>query len=107
MKKNIILIDLDLTLIKSIYESKKVNIEFLITEADDTQLAKIKNLYDIKNLDYKIENEFIQVKNFLTKHDFKNNTFYTKNVLTDNINKIVGDRRYDEKKKIFQMKFTR
>jgi len=50
MKKNIVLIDLNLTLIKSIYESKKVNIEFLITEADDTQLAKIKNLYDIKNI---------------------------------------------------------
>ena len=46
MKKNIILIDLDLTLIKSIYESKKVNIEFLITEADDVRLAKIKNLYE-------------------------------------------------------------
>jgi len=50
MKKNIILIDLELTLIKSIYESKKVNIEFLITDADDAKLAKIKNLYDIKNI---------------------------------------------------------
>jgi hypothetical protein len=48
MKKNIVLIDLDLTLIKSIYESKKVNIEFLITDADDAQLVKIKDLYDIK-----------------------------------------------------------
>ena len=50
MKKNIILIDLDLTLIKSIYESKKVNIEFLITDADDVKLAEIKDLYGVKNI---------------------------------------------------------
>jgi hypothetical protein len=50
MKKNIVLIDLNLTLIKSIYVSKKVNIEFLITEADDAQLVKIKDLYNVKNI---------------------------------------------------------
>jgi len=50
MKKNIVLIDLNLTLIKSIYESEKVNIEFLITDADDAKLTKIKDLYDIKNI---------------------------------------------------------
>lgn len=48
--KNIILIDLGLTYIESIYESKKVNIEFLITEADESKLAKIKETYDIKNI---------------------------------------------------------
>jgi hypothetical protein len=50
MKKNIVLIDLDLTLIQSIYESKKVNIEFLITDADDMKLAEIKDSYGIKNI---------------------------------------------------------
>jgi hypothetical protein len=50
MKKNIILIDIGLTLIKSIYDSKKVNIEFLITDADDLKLSEIKDLYDIKNI---------------------------------------------------------
>ena len=50
MKKNIILIDLHLKLIKSIYESNKVNIEFLITDANDMQIAEIKNLYGIKNI---------------------------------------------------------
>ena len=50
MKKNIVLIDLDLTLIQSIYESKKVNIEFLITDADDVKLAEIKDLYGVKNI---------------------------------------------------------
>lgn len=50
MKKNIVLIDLELTLIQSIYESKKVNIEFLITDADDAKLAEIKALYSIKNI---------------------------------------------------------
>lgn len=50
MKKNIVLIDLELTLIQSIYESKKVNIEFLITDADDAKLAEIKALYGIKNI---------------------------------------------------------
>lgn len=48
--KNIILIDLDLTYIESIYKSKKVNIEFLITEADESKLAKIKETYIIKNI---------------------------------------------------------
>jgi len=50
VKKNIILIDLKLTLIQSIYESKKVNIEFLITDADDIKLAEIKDLYGVKNI---------------------------------------------------------
>ena len=50
MKKNIVLIDLELTLIQSIYESKKVNIEFLITEADDIKLEEIKDLYGVKNI---------------------------------------------------------
>ena len=50
MKKNIVLIDLNLTLIKSIYESKTVNIEFLITDADDVKLAEVKNTYGIKNI---------------------------------------------------------
>ena len=49
-KENIVLIDLELTLIKSIYESKKVNIEFLITDADDVKLAEIKDLYGVKNI---------------------------------------------------------
>lgn len=50
MKKNIVLIDLNMTLIQSIYESKKVNIEFLITDADDMKLAEIKDLYGIENI---------------------------------------------------------
>jgi len=50
MKKNIVLIDLELTLIQSIYESKKVNIEFLITDADDMKLAEMKDLYGIENI---------------------------------------------------------
>ena len=50
MKKNIILIDLELTLIQSICVSKKVNIEFLITDADDMKLEEIKNLYGVKNI---------------------------------------------------------
>jgi hypothetical protein len=50
MKKKIVLIDLELTLIKSIYESKKVDIEFLITDADYVELAEIKDLYGIKNI---------------------------------------------------------
>ena len=50
IKKNIILIDLELKLIKSIYESNKVNIEFLITDANDMKLAEIKDLYGIKNI---------------------------------------------------------
>ena len=50
MKKNIVLIDLELKLIQSIYESKKVNIEFLITDADDMKLVEIKNLYGVENI---------------------------------------------------------
>jgi hypothetical protein len=50
LKKNIILIDLELRLFKSIYESKKVNIELLISDASDAQLGKIKDLYGIKNI---------------------------------------------------------
>jgi len=50
MKKNIILIDLELTLIQSICKSKKVDIEFLITDADDMKLVEIKNLYGVKNI---------------------------------------------------------
>ena len=50
MKKNIILIDLELILIQSIYESKEVNIEFLITDADDMKLAEIKDLYGVENI---------------------------------------------------------
>ena len=50
MKKNIILIDLELSLIQSIYESKKVNIEYLITDADDMKLSEIKDLYGVKNI---------------------------------------------------------
>ena len=48
--KNIILIDLDLTYIESIHKSKKVNIEFLITDADESKLAKLKETYVIKNV---------------------------------------------------------
>ena len=55
MKKNIVLIDLDMMLLKSIYESKKVNIEFLIIDADDSKLAEIKELYDIENIITRVE----------------------------------------------------
>ena len=55
MKKNIILIDLNMTLLESIYESKKVNIEFLIIDADDSKLAEIKELYDIENIITRVE----------------------------------------------------
>ncbi len=55
MKKNIVLIDLDMVLTKSIYESKKVNIEFLIIDADDSKLAEIKELYDIENIITRVE----------------------------------------------------
>lgn len=48
--KNIILIDLELTYIKSLYESNKVNIEFLITEADESKLAEIRQIYNINNI---------------------------------------------------------
>jgi hypothetical protein len=50
MKKNIILIDLDLRFTKSIHESKNVNIELLITDASEVELEKIKDLYGIKNI---------------------------------------------------------
>ncbi len=41
---------MELRLFKSIYESKKVNIELLISDASDVQLEKIKDLYGIKNI---------------------------------------------------------
>jgi len=50
MKKNIVLIDTDLSLIKSISESKKINVELLITDADDKKIAEIKNLYRVNNI---------------------------------------------------------
>ena len=63
MKKNIVLIDLELTLFQSIYDSKKVNIEFLITDVDDIKLAEIKDLYDIKNIITRAEfNDFTAQK---------------------------------------------
>ena len=50
MKKNIVLIDLDLTLLKSISESEKVNIEYLIVQADDKKIDELKSSYRIKNI---------------------------------------------------------
>ena len=50
MKKNIVLIDLDLILINSIYKSKKVNIEYLIVQADDKKISELKSQYGIKNI---------------------------------------------------------
>ena len=50
MKKNIILIDLNLTLLKSVCESEKVNVELLITDANEVELANVKDLYGIKNI---------------------------------------------------------
>lgn len=50
MRENIVLIDLDLSIIKSISQSKKVNIEYLITEADSQKLKEIKKIYKIKNI---------------------------------------------------------
>lgn len=49
MRENIVLIDLDLSIIKSISQSKKINIEYLITEADSQKLIEIKKIYKIKN----------------------------------------------------------
>ena len=50
MRENIVLIDLDLSIIKSISQSKKINIEYLITEADSQKLIEIKKIYKIKNI---------------------------------------------------------
>lgn len=50
MKKNIVLIDLDLTLLKSISESENVNIEYLIVQADDKKIDELKSSYGIKNI---------------------------------------------------------
>jgi len=50
MKKNIILIDASLTLFKSIYESKEVNIELLITDNNNAEIEKLKKLYNVKNI---------------------------------------------------------
>ena len=50
LKKNIVLIDLDLTLLHSILESEKINIEYLITEADDNKIHELKSFYGIKNI---------------------------------------------------------
>jgi len=50
MKRNIVLIDLDFKLYKSIYESKLVNIELLITENNEAQLKEIRDSYGIKNI---------------------------------------------------------
>jgi hypothetical protein len=50
MKKKIILIDLELSLIQSIYESKKVQVEYLITEADNEKLKAIKKRFKISNI---------------------------------------------------------
>ena len=50
MKKNIVLIDLDLILIKSIHASENVNIEYLIVEANDNKIDELKSLYGIKNI---------------------------------------------------------
>ena len=50
MKKNIVLIDLDLILINSIYKSDKVNIEYLIVQADDKKITELKSQYGINNI---------------------------------------------------------
>lgn len=50
MKKNIILIDLELSLISSISKSKKLNIEYLITDADESKISEMKNSSNIKNI---------------------------------------------------------
>jgi len=50
LKKNIVLIDLDLILIKSIHASENVNIEYLIVEANDNKIDELKSLYGIKNI---------------------------------------------------------
>lgn len=44
-------------------------------------------LYDIKNLSYTIKDEFVQVKNFNTKYNPQNDTFYNKHV-TEGFGKI-------------------
>ena len=41
---------MELTLIKSIYDSKKINIEYLVTEADELKIEQLKKNYDIKNI---------------------------------------------------------
>lgn len=64
MKKNIILIDLELSLIESIFNSKKVNIEYLITDVNFSKLEEVKKLYDIKNI--------------LTREEFHNNKITNK-----------------------------
>jgi len=38
------------------------------------------SLYDIHNLSYTIENEFVQVKNFTTRYNAENDTFYNKHI---------------------------
>ena len=50
MKKNIILIDLNLTLLKSVCESEKVNVELLITDANEVELANVKDLYSLETI---------------------------------------------------------
>ena len=50
MKKKIILIDLQLSLIQSIYESKKVQVEYLIADFDNEKLKEIKKRFKISNI---------------------------------------------------------
>ncbi|MDC0549768.1 hypothetical protein OAP20_08490 [Alphaproteobacteria bacterium] len=76
MKKNIILIDLHARFYNSIYKSKKVNIELLISDVSDDKLEKIKDLYGIKNIitraqfhDYTVQKK--SDMNYETIHKFK------------------------------------
>jgi hypothetical protein len=51
----------------------------LITKQDGWRMNKTDDTYhDIKNLEYTIENDIVQVKNFTTKYDPKHETFYAK-----------------------------
>lgn len=49
------------------------------------------NLFDIKNLKYNIENEYINVTNFNTKFNFQPNTFYKEDSRT---NIILPDKKF-------------
>jgi len=50
MKRNIVLIDPELRIYKSISKSKKVNIELLIADFDEIQLEEARNFFGIKNI---------------------------------------------------------
>lgn len=66
----------------------------LLTKEDSWRLnITSDNLNDIKNLNYTIENEYIQVTNFITKYNAENEHYYVKHISI--ASNIVKDQKYN------------